>query len=75
MATATAKGLHRVAQSLVTEGGESAMRLRVAEAYIAQFGELAKEGNTLVVPANLADLSSMVARATTIAKKDPPGLV
>jgi hypothetical protein len=49
------------------------MQLRIAEAYIAQFGNLAKEGNTLVVPANLTDLSSMVALATTIAKKDPPG--
>jgi hypothetical protein len=73
VAAATAKGLSLVAQSLITEGGEQAMQLRVAEAYIAQFGELAKEGNTLVVPANLADLSSMVALATTIAKKDPPG--
>ena len=69
MAAATAKGLALVAQSLTTDGGEQAMQLRVAEAYIAQFGELAKEGNTLVVPANLTDLSSMVALATTIAKK------
>src|SRR5210317_1669048 len=73
VATATAKGLYRVAQSLVVEGGESAMQLRVAEAYIAEFGKLAKEGNTLVVPSNLADLSLMVALATTIAKKEPPG--
>ncbi len=75
VATATAKGLHRVAQSLVTEGGNSAMQLRIAEAYIAQFGNLAKEGNTLVVPSNLADISSMIALATTIAKKDMPGSV
>ncbi len=71
VAAATAKGLSLVAQSLIAEGGEQAMQLRVAEAYIAQFGELAKEGNTLVVPANLTDLSSMVALATTIAKKGP----
>ena len=51
------------------------MQLRVAEAYIAEFGNLAKEGNTLVVPSNLTDLSSMVALATTIAKKDAPGPV
>jgi regulator of protease activity HflC (stomatin/prohibitin superfamily) len=75
VATATSKGLYRVAQSLVVEGGESAMQLRVAEAYIAEFGKLAKEGNTLVVPSNLTDLSSMVALATTIAKKDAPGPV
>ena len=75
VATATAKGFYRVAQSLVAEGGDAAMQLRIAEAYIAQFGNLAKEGNTLIVPSNLADLSSMIALATTIAKKDTPGSV
>jgi len=75
VATATAEGLQRVAQSLITEGGETAMQLRVAEAYVQQFGNLAKEGNTLVVPSNLADLSSMIALATNIAKKDPAGPV
>jgi regulator of protease activity HflC (stomatin/prohibitin superfamily) len=75
VATATSKGLYRVAQSLVVEGGEAAMQLRIAEAYIDQFGNLAKEGNTLIVPSNLTDLSSMIALATTIAKKDPVGTV
>jgi len=75
VATATSKGLYRVAQSLVAEGGDAAMQLRIAETYIAQFGNLAKEGNTLIVPSNLADLSSMIALATTIAKKDAPGPV
>jgi len=64
-----------VAQSLVVEGGDAAMQLRVAEAYISEFGKLAKEGNTLVVPSNLTDLSSMVALATNIARKEPPGTV
>ena len=73
VATATAKGLHRVAQALVAEGGDEAMQLRIAEAYIAQFGNLAKESNSLIVPANLTDLASMIATLTTVAKKDPPG--
>ena len=51
------------------------MKLRIAEAYIEQFGNLAKEGNTLVVPSNLTVLSSMIALATTIAIKDPSGAV
>ena len=70
VATATAEGLRSVASSLVVEGGDSAMKLRVAESYIQQFGQLAKEGNTLVVPANLSDISSMIALATTILSKD-----
>ena len=71
IATATAEGLSRVAKSLNEEGGESAMQLRVAEDYLEQFGNIAKEGNTLVVPANLSDLSSMIALATNIIKKEP----
>ena len=68
VATATADGLRQVASALTTEGGEEAMQLKVAQQYIDEFGNLAREGNTLVVPANLADLSSMIALATNIAK-------
>ena len=73
VATATAEGLRRVAESLTVPGGDAAMQLRVAEAYVQQFGNLAKEGNTLVVPSNLTDLASMIALATNIAKKESPG--
>jgi len=72
IASATAEGLSRVAKSLTEEGGESAMKLRVAEDYLEQFGNIAKEGNTLVVPANLADISSMISLATSIVKKESP---
>ena len=68
VATASAEGITRIGQSVSGEGGMDAMRLRVAEQYIAQFGQLAKEGNTLVVPANLSDLSSMLALASTIVR-------
>ena len=44
------------------------MKLRIAEQYIEEFGKIAKAGNTLVIPANLADLSSMIALATNIVK-------
>jgi regulator of protease activity HflC (stomatin/prohibitin superfamily) len=71
IATATAEGLSRVAKSLNEEGGESAMQLRVAEDYLEQFGNIAKQGNTLVVPANLADISSMISLATNIVKNGP----
>ena len=72
IAIATAEGLSRVAKSLTQDGGESAMKLRVAEDYLQQFGNIAKEGNTLVVPANLADISSMISLATSIIKKESP---
>ena len=73
VATATAEGLRQVAGSLTVPGGEQAMQLRVAESYVQQFGNLAKEGNTLVVPSNLTDIASMISLATTIVKKDPAG--
>src|SRR5215510_9714091 len=66
VATATAEGLQRVAASLRAEGGTDAMRLRIAEQYVAQFGQLAKAGNTLVLPANLSDVGSMIALATKL---------
>ena len=66
IATATAEGLKRVAESVTVAGGPEAMRLRIAEDYVEQFGKLAQTSNTLVVPANLSEISSMVALATSI---------
>jgi regulator of protease activity HflC (stomatin/prohibitin superfamily) len=68
VATATAEGLKKVADAVIAQGGAEAMQLRIAEQYIGEFGNLAKAGNTFVVPANLADLTSMMALATDIAK-------
>lgn len=73
IAEATAEGLRRVAAALAEPGGHEAMRLRVAEQYVDEFGKLAKESNTLVLPANVADLGSMFALATTILGKDGRG--
>ncbi len=66
VATATAEGLRRVADAMQTQGGMEAVQLRVAEQYIAQFGELAKSSNTLVLPANAADVGSMIALAMKV---------
>ena len=63
LANATAEGIRQVAQAIQTPGGQLAVQLRVAEQYIIQLGNLAKEANTLVVPANLTDVASMLALA------------
>jgi regulator of protease activity HflC (stomatin/prohibitin superfamily) len=68
VATATGEGLRKVANAVIEQGGPEAMQLRIAEQYIGEFGNLAKTGNTYVVPANLGDLTSMMALATDIAK-------
>jgi regulator of protease activity HflC (stomatin/prohibitin superfamily) len=66
VATATAEGLKRVADAVSAPGGREAMQLRVAEEYVMQLGNLARSANTLVVPANLSDIASMVSLATKV---------
>jgi regulator of protease activity HflC (stomatin/prohibitin superfamily) len=68
VATATAEGIRRVADALKMPGGAEAVQLRIAEQYIESFGKLAKTGNSMIVPANLADISSMLAMATNALK-------
>ena len=69
VATATAEGLRQVGIALSDRGGIEAMQLRIGEEYVKQFGKLAQAGTTLVVPANLSDLASIVTMATSIARK------
>lgn len=63
VAKATSEGLSKVAESLNTPGGEKAMELRIAEQYLTSFGQIARSSNTVVVPANLSDVSSMITLA------------
>jgi regulator of protease activity HflC (stomatin/prohibitin superfamily) len=72
VATATAEGLRQVGIALSDRGGIEAMQLRIGEEYVKQFGKLAQAGTTLVVPANLTDLASIVTMATSIARKPQP---
>jgi regulator of protease activity HflC (stomatin/prohibitin superfamily) len=63
MAEATALGLKTVADAIDSPGGRDAVSLRIAEQFVQEFGKLAKENNTMIVPSNLADVSSFVAAA------------
>src|SRR5512133_2193905 len=73
IAEATGEGLRRVADAIGGPGGMEAVQLRVAEKYVEQFGHLAKVNNTVILPANLSDVGSMIALATNVlrAGKDP----
>ena len=66
VAFATAEGIRKIAESLSLAGGTTAANLRVAEQYIAQFGKLAKENNTMIIPSNMGDVSSMVATVMSV---------
>ena len=66
VAQATADGLDAVAMRLDAQGGVAAAQLRLAEAYVEKFGELAKKGTTTIIPANVGDVAGMVATLTQI---------
>jgi regulator of protease activity HflC (stomatin/prohibitin superfamily) len=68
VAEATAEAIRKVAQSIGLPGGMEAVNLKVAERYVDAFGNLAKTNNTLIVPANLADVSSLISAAMTVVK-------
>ncbi len=69
VARATADGLNMVAQQLQSPGGAQAANLRVAEQYVREFGRLAQESNTLIIPSNLTDTAGMVSAAMTVFQK------
>jgi regulator of protease activity HflC (stomatin/prohibitin superfamily) len=69
IAQATAEGLRRVAETIRIPGGQEAVQLRVAEQYITKFGELAKTTNTLILPASVSDVGSMIALAMNAIKQ------
>ena len=66
IAEANASAIRQVAAAIEAEGGSSAVNLKVAELYIEAFAKLAKAGNTLIVPTNLADVAAMVSSVTTM---------
>ncbi len=71
IASATAEGIRKVAESTQVQGGYEAVQLRVAEQYISEFGELAKTSNTLVLPASVSDIGSMIALAMNVIARRP----
>lgn len=65
-AEARAQAIERIATALNQKGGEGAASFAVAQQYVEAFQHLAKESNTIVLPANLSEPSSMVAQALTL---------
>jgi regulator of protease activity HflC (stomatin/prohibitin superfamily) len=72
VAQATAEGIRQVADAIRQPGGMEATQLRVAEQYVTQFGNLAQESNTIVLPANVADVASMVSVAMRVFQQQKP---
>ena len=72
IAAATAEGIRRVAGAIEVAGGHEAVQLRVAEQYLTKFGELANASDTtMIVPASVADVASMIGMAMNVIKRQP----
>jgi regulator of protease activity HflC (stomatin/prohibitin superfamily) len=69
LAQATAQGISLIAAAINAPGGREAVSLRIAEQYVNEFGKLAKEGNTLIIPSNLSDIGGTVAGLSTMLSK------
>jgi regulator of protease activity HflC (stomatin/prohibitin superfamily) len=72
VAAANAKAIAQVALATKQEGGMNAVNLKVAERYVQAFEELARTNNTLIIPANMADIGSLISSAMTIMKTPTP---
>ncbi|MGB0909166.1 MAG: SPFH domain-containing protein [Nitrospirales bacterium] len=70
IANATAEGIRKIAEANQVPGGYEAVQLRVAEQYIGEFGKLAHTSNTLVLPASVSDVGSMIALAMNVINKN-----
>jgi regulator of protease activity HflC (stomatin/prohibitin superfamily) len=68
VAEANAQAIQKIAAAIQSTGGMEAVNLKVAEQYVNAFSNVAKQGNTLILPGNFADMGSMIASALTIVK-------
>jgi regulator of protease activity HflC (stomatin/prohibitin superfamily) len=73
VADATSKAIEKIALAIERPGGLQAVNLKVAERYVEAFSGMAKTNNTMIVPANLGDLSSLVSTVMTVIKQPTAG--
>lgn len=69
VADATADAIAKVAGSIQVPGGYEAVNLKVAEKYVNAFEQLAKTNNTMIIPANTADVAGMITTAMSVIKQ------
>src|SRR5450830_868861 len=72
LAQASAEALRQVGAAIREPGGEDAVNLKVAEQYVGAFAQLAKTNNSIIVPANLGDISGLIATAMQVVKTQKP---
>jgi regulator of protease activity HflC (stomatin/prohibitin superfamily) len=72
IAMATATGIREIAKAINEQGGADAVKLRVAEQYLNEFGKLAQTNNTMIIPTNLSDIAGMIKTATAVFSQNKP---
>ena len=66
VAEATANGIVTIANAVRSEGGAEAVNLQLAEKYITEFGKLAKESNSMIIPADLSNIAGFIKAASKV---------
>ncbi len=69
IAEASAEAIRKTAAAIASPGGEAAVNLKVAEQYVNAFAQVARTNNTMIIPANMSDLTSLIATAMTVVKQ------
>jgi regulator of protease activity HflC (stomatin/prohibitin superfamily) len=72
VAKATAEGIRQISTAINEPGGKDAVNLRIAEQYITEFGNLAKQNNTMIIPSDLADVAGFIKTASSVIKLNDP---
>ncbi|MBI3731040.1 SPFH domain-containing protein [Undibacterium sp. Ji83W] len=75
IAEASAEAIRKTAAAMQLPGGSDAANLKVAEQYVAAFANLAKTNNSIIIPANLGDMSGLIATAMQVVKSQKPAVI
>jgi regulator of protease activity HflC (stomatin/prohibitin superfamily) len=72
VASATAEAIRKVAEAIQMPGGEQAVQLKVAEKAVEAYAQLAQKNNTMIVPSNMSEVSTLIGTAMALIKKSGP---
>ena len=73
MADATADAIRKIAAAINEPGGQQAVQLKVAEKAVEAYAQLAQKNNTMIVPGNMSEVSSLIGTAMTLMKTPAAG--
>lgn len=68
VAEAQAAGIRKVAEAISDQGGAAAVNMQLGQQYLTEFGKLARQNNTMIIPADLANVAGVIKAATTVIK-------